>query len=42
MAVNHRNRKLGCAYYNLETSKLYLMEDIDETFPYDLLNLCNI
>ncbi|GES81967.1 MutS family protein MSH5 [Rhizophagus clarus] len=39
MAVNHRNRKLGCAYYNLETSKLYLMEDIDETFPYDLLNL---
>ena len=42
MAVNHKNRKLGCAYYNVETSKLYLMEDMDESPPYDLLNLCNI
>ncbi|CAI2171965.1 328_t:CDS:10 [Funneliformis geosporum] len=39
MAINHKQRKLGCAYYNSETCKLYLMEDMEESPPYDLLNL---
>ncbi|CAG8445606.1 11405_t:CDS:10, partial [Scutellospora calospora] len=39
MAVNLRNRKLGCAYYNFTTSKLYLMEDVAESPPYDMVNL---
>ncbi|CAG8583268.1 1562_t:CDS:10 [Funneliformis caledonium] len=39
MAINHKQRKLGCAYYNLETCKLYLMEDMEESPPYDLVNL---
>ncbi|RIB15967.1 muts domain V-domain-containing protein [Gigaspora rosea] len=39
MAVNLRNRKLGCAYYNVVTSKLYLMDDVAESPPYDMVNL---
>ncbi|CAG8537518.1 14194_t:CDS:10, partial [Ambispora leptoticha] len=36
------NRKLGCAYYNMATSTLYIMEDMEENnTPYDLLDLCN-
>ncbi|CAG8809332.1 4072_t:CDS:2, partial [Dentiscutata erythropus] len=42
MAVNLRNRKLGCAYYNVATSKLYLMEDVAESPPYDMVNLCEL
>ncbi|CAG8455855.1 185_t:CDS:10, partial [Acaulospora colombiana] len=39
MAVNHRKRRLGCAYYNCFTSTLYLMEDMEESPPYDIVNL---
>ncbi|RHZ76812.1 hypothetical protein Glove_192g14 [Diversispora epigaea] len=39
MAINIRKRKLGCAYYVVVTSTLYLMEDIEESSPYDIVNL---
>nr|CAG8531242.1 9277_t:CDS:10 [Entrophospora candida] len=39
MAISYRYHKLGCAYYNDAASKLYLMEDMDESPPYDLVNL---
>ncbi|CAG8440083.1 18808_t:CDS:10 [Acaulospora morrowiae] len=39
MAVNHRKRKLGCAYYNVSTSILYLMEDMEASQPNDIVNL---
>lgn len=40
MAINIRKRKLGCAHYNPSTSTLHLMEDIEESPPYDIVNLC--
>ncbi|CAJ0763491.1 13605_t:CDS:2, partial [Entrophospora sp. SA101] len=33
MAISYRYHKLGCAYYNDAASKLYLMEDMDESPP---------
>ncbi|KAG9293455.1 hypothetical protein G9A89_009179 [Geosiphon pyriformis] len=39
MAVSYRHRKLGCAYYNVTNSTLYLMEDAYEAPPYDILHL---
>jgi DNA mismatch repair protein MSH5 len=39
MAVDHRGRKIGCAFYSMEEQRLSLMEDIE--FPTsDCLDAC--
>ncbi|KAJ3150451.1 MutS protein msh5 [Geranomyces michiganensis] len=39
MAVTYKNRKVGAAYYNVDTSKLYLMQDMEDDHHLEIIRL---
>ncbi|KAJ3149151.1 MutS protein msh5 [Geranomyces variabilis] len=39
MAVTYKNRKVGAAYYSVESSKLYLMQDMEDDNHFEIIRL---
>ncbi|KAJ3392726.1 MutS protein msh5 [Lobulomyces angularis] len=39
MAISYRCRKLGCAFFNFEKNRLYLMEDVEENSQFEIVKL---
>lgn len=40
VAIDYKNGKVGCAFYQTESNKLSVMEDIQETEPFDIIDTC--